>query len=394
MKKLVLLLPLLILLGSIAGIFILDDGKSDPQLEAQAKKGEIKKMVPQTVSFDAAIPNYFALNMNEAVSYEKMRVYPIISSNQYEKDHAALAKYLNLEEGLATGKIQIMELGETERQRNSGVLFNPNPLNNPIIVPDSDRNHEVQTAYAQGASVNTLTVENTSNDPVYIMAGEIVQGGRQDRVIAEDQIIAANSGKVAVPVFCVEPGRWSFRDKPVKTTTNNSNGNIYAFTGYFNVASNDIRHTVKHKKDQGQVWAKVGEMRNRHNINGDKSTTYGDLANSKGFIKTRDAYIENFATAFDENEKVIGFMVVSGTEVLGSDIFATHDLFKKQYKVLLHSYVTESITYGKKIRVENATVQDHFDNSMNKYFSKQADEKQELELKFVQDNKVVHFTDI
>lgn len=394
MKKLILLLPLLILLGSIAGIFILDDGKSDDsQNQPTTNKKGIQKLTPQTITFDEVKENYFTLNALAASNHGKMRVYPIIASDEYLKDHKNLEKFLNLSEALQKGKIQIKEVGEAERRGNPGAMFNPNPLANPIPidVPVSD---EVQEAYANGASVNTLTIENVSGEPVYIMAGEVVQGGKQDRVIAEDIIAMPNSGKIAVPVFCVEPGRWNYRQNTPNATNNSSNGGIYAFTGYFNVASNGIRQTVKHDKNQGQVWAQVGEMRTRHNITDNQSTTYGDLANSTAFNKKSQEYLNTFGGLFDNTENVVGCMVVSGNKVLGTDVFATPELFKKQYQSLLHAYVSEAITYGKAIDLSDEQIQNHFNASVEKYFTTQADLKAEHALKFVHEDKVVHFTDL
>jgi len=394
MKKLILLLPLLILVGSIAGIFILDDGKSDTENQPTADKNVIHKLTPETISFDQVKNNYFSLNALAATSHGKMRVYPIIAGDEYLKDHKHLDKFLNLAEALKEGKIEIMEVGKEAQSRNSGAMFNPNPLANPIPI-DVQVSDEVQEAYANGSSVNTLTIENKSDEPIYIMAGEVVQGGKQDRVIAEDIIAMPHSGKIAVPVFCVEPSRWSYRKNGTPNSANNNQGsNIYAFTGYFNVASNGIRQTVKRDKDQSAVWSQVGEMRNRHNVNNQNSSTYGDLANSKAFNNKTQEYLTVFSPLFDNAENVVGCMVVSGDKILGTDVFASPELFKKQYQSLLHSYVSESITYGKPINLSDEQVQNHFNGSVEKYFTTQADEKAELALKFVHDGKVVHFTDL
>src|SRR5207244_234905 len=62
--------------------------------------------------------------------------------------------------------------------------------------------------------VNELAVENTSPDSeVFIQFGDVVKGGRQDRIIANDIIIPPSSGKTPVVSFCVEPGRWTQRGR-------------------------------------------------------------------------------------------------------------------------------------------------------------------------------------
>jgi hypothetical protein len=41
-----------------------------------------------------------------------------------------------------------------------------------------------------------------------LLAGEIVTGGKQDRIIGKDRLVPAESDPVDLSVFCVEPGRW------------------------------------------------------------------------------------------------------------------------------------------------------------------------------------------
>src|SRR5204863_6788217 len=61
-------------------------------------------------------------------------------------------------------------------------------------------------------AVGELAVENVARDAeVFIQAGDIVKGGRQDRVLANDLIVPARSGKVPLASFCVEAGRWQRR---------------------------------------------------------------------------------------------------------------------------------------------------------------------------------------
>ena len=61
-------------------------------------------------------------------------------------------------------------------------------------------------------SVNELTIENvTLNEDVFVQAGDIVKGGKQDRVLSVDLILAASSDSVPISAFCVEQSRWQAR---------------------------------------------------------------------------------------------------------------------------------------------------------------------------------------
>src|SRR5213592_4751072 len=60
-----------------------------------------------------------------------------------------------------------------------------------------------------GASVNQLVLINRSKRPLLLLAGELVSGGKQDRVIGKDRIVPVGAPPLPLDVFCVEHGRWT-----------------------------------------------------------------------------------------------------------------------------------------------------------------------------------------
>ena len=105
---------------------------------------------------------------------------------------------------------------------------------------------------AQGissATVNTLMVENKGDLPVYIQAGDIVKGGKQDRTIGVDIVIVPHSGNVPLAAFCVEAGRWSYRSPSA------GSGRFISSTQC--LSSKGLKLAVRHSKDQGAVWENV-----------------------------------------------------------------------------------------------------------------------------------------
>ena len=62
------------------------------------------------------------------------------------------------------------------------------------------------------SQVNELSIENRSTThSVFVQSGEIVKGGKQDRVLARDMLLPPKSGPVPLPSHCVERGRWQQR---------------------------------------------------------------------------------------------------------------------------------------------------------------------------------------
>jgi hypothetical protein len=59
--------------------------------------------------------------------------------------------------------------------------------------------------------VSQLAIENASDEAVFVQAGDIVKGGRQDRVLTVSFLVPPKSGRVPIGAYCVERGRWTAR---------------------------------------------------------------------------------------------------------------------------------------------------------------------------------------
>jgi hypothetical protein len=53
------------------------------------------------------------------------------------------------------------------------------------------RRHTTPAVMRESAQVNKLVLINNSKRPLLLLAGEIVTGGKQDRVIGKDRIVPA-----------------------------------------------------------------------------------------------------------------------------------------------------------------------------------------------------------
>src|SRR5207342_1682554 len=99
-----------------------------------------------------------------------------------------------------------------------------------------------------GAEVNGLVLVNNSKHPLILLAGEVVTGGKQDRVVCKDRIVPAESDPVDLSVFCVEHGRWT------ETSTK--------FDTHASVMLQpSVRMKALADQDQQKVWDEVGRSR-------------------------------------------------------------------------------------------------------------------------------------
>ena len=122
----------------------------------------------------------------DPVTYENISVFPVVSS--YGQDTSA---FLTLEEGLAAGDVVVREQGSEGLVRGRD--------GRPVPIPQS----------GSGAAVNQLVLINRGKRPLLLLAGELVSGGKQDRIIGKDRIVPAGAPPLPLDVFCVEHGRWT-----------------------------------------------------------------------------------------------------------------------------------------------------------------------------------------
>ena len=60
-------------------------------------------------------------------------------------------------------------------------------------------------------NIHALSLENLGRADVFVQAGDLVKGGRQDRVLGVSMVVPAKSGRVPISAYCVESGRWGRR---------------------------------------------------------------------------------------------------------------------------------------------------------------------------------------
>ena len=262
-------------------------------------------------------------------TYENLRLYPVYAKDAFQKQFKNVGKYLSLPDAIQKKKVRITE------KSNSG-------------------------------TVNSLTIENTGQDTIIVICGDVVKGGKQDRIIEEDMLVAPRSGKKNLKVFCVEAGRWNDNRQAVATRGRNSRqsgstGSAASFGAHYNKGSMSLRKVVEKDKNQSKVWQKVEEI-NTKNVTVTDTKTYTALDNSSDYSQKLKLYINFFKDKFSKDSTIIGVVVVTGNKVLGCDLFATAALFRSQFPSLLYSYATEAIVNGTKVNATQAVVKNYTDS--------------------------------
>ena len=178
--------------------------------------------------------------------------------------------------------------------------------------------------------VNTVILRNKSKYYVFILAGEIITGCKQDRMVSEDCLIPPYSGKIHLSVYCTEHGRWTAQTKKFAT------GGI--------AISPKMREVAKASKSQGEVWAQVEEKRSEMGAASSPTSAYMDIVEDKKVAREIKPYVDKFSNIPDVSGwKTVGVLAAVGDEIIVLDLFTNHNLFKKLWNKLIKSYALDAI---------------------------------------------------
>ncbi|MCC7508332.1 MAG: hypothetical protein IT464_03035 [Planctomycetes bacterium] len=238
---------------------------------------------------------------------------------------------------------------EVNGARIVAILADDATAETPYVVLDEAMKAEVCVIRETGAAsaegeqiegdVNTLLVTNSGDKPIFLMAGDLVLGGKQDRVLAESVVVDAGVTDMRIPVFCVESGRWQVQGKDGEHADKGTFANE-ASCGQVDV---NVKRQAIATGNQGEVWKQVAMNNSALKVSADSGTfraTYDDEATRK---QIEDAYAQ---AARLVNGKLVGFAVVHDGEVAAMDIFDSTGLAHKVSEKLLRSYIITAIGNG------------------------------------------------
>jgi len=260
-------------------------------------------------------------------------LFPVVRA---DSKSAANTPFITLDEGLKNGSVEVTEAGKVR-----GLVRNRD--NGPAII-------------ARGDQVNTLVLVNNSGKPLVLLAGEIVTGGKQDRVIAKDRIVPSGSEPIDLSVFCIEPGRWVESSAVFGASSK-------APVGSFMVQPR-VREEAMVAKDQQQVWnsvhGSIAAVAAAPGPNGGpmlaapppSTTSYAKAMQSDDFKAKVDEAAAPLMKSREEimaqlhKEGAVGVVVAVRGEIVWADVFSSTDLLSRYWTKLVRSYAAESLTPG------------------------------------------------
>jgi len=247
------------------------------------------------------------------VTKGNLSIFPIIGGAEINTIHL-----LTLDEGVRSGAVIVTEAGSLQG----------------LIRPGT------RPPRSSGAEVNRLVLINNSDRPLLLLAGEVVTGGKQDRVIGVDRIVPPKSDPIDLSVFCVEHGRW--------VASSDRFGSMKS-----QMAQPSVRMPAMAARDQRSVWESVASLASNlaaaappqtsAEIRG--TTSYAKVMENPDVQRQVNAVAMNYDEMLHELRKVgaKGVVVAINGRITWADIFASTDLLEKYWQKLIRSYAADSL---------------------------------------------------
>jgi hypothetical protein len=272
----------------------------------------------------------------EPIRHGSLTVFPVVAPKSY-----ATGEFLTLDEGFRSGEVVVTEYG------NVRGLVRRGPA--PAVRHES-------------AEVNRLVLINNSKRPLLLLAGEIVTGGKQDRVIGKDRIVPAESDPVDLSVFCVEPGRWVATSEHFGTSGATYAGAVHGSAAGTLMAQPSVRAKAMGDKDQNQVWAEVRKQQQAmvtvEASDAAPSPSAGEIQSTSSYARVMEnkevkQKVDEIAAPIEHNyenlikqlrdRKAVGVVVAVNGRIIWADVFASTELLEKYWPKLVRSYASEAV---------------------------------------------------
>ena len=196
-----------------------------------------------------------------------------------------------------------------------------------LILDEAMRRGLLRVTEKQSAVVPGLEVENTGDLPVLILAGEILVGGKQNRILQSDVLLPGYSGRRDVSAFCVEHGRWTPGQKEFRAA------------GAMSPALIRRSAASKTAEAQSDVWNSIATL-GRAAAPGEASPTQSLHDVLKNPRVAAESAERADALRASLPQGTLGMIAVANGSIYSVDLFSSTVLFGKYVEKLTRAAVT------------------------------------------------------
>lgn len=236
------------------------------------------------------------------------------------------------------------------------LIHAPDEINHRLYTPLQQAMERQIVIVHETENVNELAIENVSaTEEVLVQAGDIVKGGKQDRVLSVDVILPAKSGRLPISAFCVENSRWYRRGA--------ESADHFTITG--TSAGFSLKRAIKDVGTQIGVWDEVKSSQDSiagvaGDVRSHVSPTSLPLAlENQAVQKSTAPYVESLEPIARRWGNVIGVAFSVNNELTAADVYSSNEMFLRLWPRLLKAAAVDAIaaasmeTTGEHVPIEN-----------------------------------------
>ena len=237
---------------------------------------------------------------------------------------------------------------------NLAVYFTHGPsAPGPVPLTLEEALARKQVLVRETGNVNELVIENLGTDEVFVQAGEIVKGGRQDRVLTVSLLLPKQSGPTPIGAYCVEQGRWQPRGQEESTKFSSADSAVPSKTAKIAMKAPPVEGTRQGAdtgRRQTEVWKDVAETQRKlaGNVGApvesreSRSSLQLSLENERVRATVSD-YVKALLPAIAKSSDSIGLAFAINGAINSADLYPSHGLFVKLWPKLLRAAATEAV---------------------------------------------------
>lgn len=184
-----------------------------------------------------------------------------------------------------------------------------------------------------GGQVPALKVVNKSGQMIFLMAGEELVGGKQNRVLNASMMVPAR-GEMPIPVTCVEQGRWGYKSSRFSSEATSSHRNLRVMMS--KQVSSSYKISGRPSTDQGAVWREVSRKMN-------KMGTLSSSGALHDLYRQQAERLDALLTECSLPEGSNGAAFVINGQIAGADLFDKPGTMRKLWPKLVRSYAADAL---------------------------------------------------
>ena len=178
------------------------------------------------------------------------------------------------------------------------------------------------------ADIRVLTVKNLSKQAVLINQGDLLAGGKQDRMVAETKLLAPGTEEF-LNVFCVEPGRWDAKPKP------------FRFGGSADLA---LRNTMLSTGRQSEIWKSIEKQ---FGVGHGLPEGFNYIDKQQAISDSAKIYLAYFKERLRYSDSSFaGFLSITGNQIIGAELFSDQNFTLLSIDNIFQAAIAQALQKG------------------------------------------------